>query len=178
MKPLHRALRRLWRREDGNVTVEFTVVIPLVLMIFMASVEAGFFMIKHVMLERGLDILMRDFRLGRMATLNHDQIRDRVCDLTPVMTNCNASLKVWIEPLNTTTWAAPDAYCGDKNGTLEANTTGSVTHGAPDQVMYVRVCLLQQPMFPSTGMGLKLRADSIGRGYEIAATTIVVNEPR
>lgn len=174
---LGRRLRRLWQHEDGTATIEFVFVVPIVLTIFMASVEAGFFMIKHTMMERGLDIVMRDFRLGRLASLTHDQIRDRVCATTVAIPDCATDLKVWIEPLDSASLVAPNAYCGDRNGTLTAQTTGSVRHGSPDQIMYVRICTLQDPIFPSTGIGLQLRADSVGGGYQIAATTLVVNEP-
>lgn len=177
LAPLRRRLGALWRHEDGTATIEFVFAVPIVLMIFMASIEAGFYMIKQVMVERGLDIVMRDFRLGRLASLTHDQIRDRVCAVTVAVPDCTAQLKVWIEPLDTAALVAPNAYCGDRNGTLTTQTTGSIAHGSPDQIMYVRVCTLQDPIFPSTGIGLRLRADSLGHGYEIAATTLVVNEP-
>ncbi len=175
-----RLLRRFRRREDGSASFEFALFVSITVTVFMASAEASLFMIKHVMLERGLDLVMRDFRLGRLATLTHDQIRDKICDATPVLTNCNSELKVWIEPIDTTSFATPNlpAYCGDRNGTLESQPTGSVNHGSPDQIMFVRVCALQKPIFPSTGIGLHLRADSLGHGYQIAATTIAVNEPR
>ncbi len=174
-----RHLAGLWRREDGTATIEFVLAIPVVLMIFMASVEAGFYMVKQVMLERALDIVMRDFRLGRLASLTHDQIRDRVCAADPVVTNCAGELKVWIEPINMATWAVPNlpAYCGDRNGTLTRQTTGRINPGSPDEIMFVYVCMLQRPMFPSTGIGLQLRADSVGHGYQIGVTTLVVNEP-
>ena len=57
-------------------------------------------------------------------------------------------------------------------------TAGTVTLGGSNQIMVVRVCALQHPIFPSTGIGLGLRADSVNGGYQLMASTVVVNEPR
>ncbi|MGA0539409.1 TadE/TadG family type IV pilus assembly protein [Neotabrizicola sp. VNH66] len=177
---LLRGLRRLWRREDGNASIEFAIALPATLMIFMASVEAGYYMIRHVMMERGLDLVMRDYRLGRYPQITHSQLRTLVCNATPILRNCERDLKVWVSPINTTTWSVNTSafYCGDGNGTLNAQTTGTVLNGGANQPMFVRICTLQNPIFPTTGIGLELRADSRTGGYQLAAATVVVNEPR
>ena len=117
---LIRRLHRLWRREDGTATIEFVMCVPLVIMLFMASMESGLFMIRHVMMERALDIVMRDFRLGRLNPLSHNQIRDRVCAASPMEMNCATKTKVWMDPVNPAAWTNPaiPAYCGDKGGTV------------------------------------------------------------
>lgn len=178
-KGFARRMKRLWRREDGTATVEFVIFVPVVLGIFMASVESGFYMVRHVMMERGLDLVMRDFRLGRLTTLNHNQIRNLVCDALPIVPNCRAELKVWIAPIDPVTWAVDTSmtYCGDRNGELRGPDTGTVVHGGQNEPMFVRICMIQQPLFPTTGIGLKLRADSVSGGYQLATSTVVVNEP-
>lgn len=174
------ALTSFWRCESGTATIEFVFVVPLVMFIFMASMESGYYMVREVMLERGLDLVMRDFRLGRLVSLSHDELRDLVCDTTPIINNCQDELKVWIEPIDTNSWARPGelAYCGDANGTLTRQEVGSVIQGEENEIVFVRVCTTQRPIFPSTGIGLHLRADSQNGGYQIAAATVVVNEPR
>lgn len=174
---LGRRLRRLWRREDGTATIEFVIFVPVVVTIFMASVESGFYMIRHVMLERGVDMVMRDFRLGRLGQVDHDELRDLICDATPIMGDCQSVLKVSLEPIDTATWAMPaaPATCVDRGATIQNEPT--YLPGASNQIMVVRVCAIQDPIFPSTGIGLELRADSQG-GYQLVAATIFVNEPR
>ncbi|MFE3837519.1 TadE/TadG family type IV pilus assembly protein [Pseudogemmobacter sonorensis] len=174
----HRA-QRLWRREDGTATIEFVFCVPVVLTLFMASMESGYYMIRHVMMDRGLDLVIRDYRLGRLQSVSHDDLRKLVCEATPVILNCESAMRVWIQPINTTSWARPgtNAFCGDRNGTLTAPSTGSVQHGASNQIMFVRICMIQKPLFPTTGLGLQLRADSVSGGYQLAVTTVVVNEP-
>ncbi|MEZ5796378.1 MAG: hypothetical protein R3D63_02055 [Paracoccaceae bacterium] len=43
--------------------------------------------------------------------------------------------------------------------------------------MIVRVCAVQDPFFPTTGLGLQLKADAEG-GYQLIAASVFVNEPR
>lgn len=176
---LRRGLGRFWRCEDGNASIEFTIAVPATLMIFMASVEAGYYMIRHVMMERGLDLVMREYRLGRYPQVTHNQLRTLICNATPILQNCEQELKVWVGPINTSTWAVDtsSSYCGDGNGTLNGQTSGTVRNGGANQPMYVRICTLQDPIFPTTGIGLELRADSRSGGYQLAAATVVVNEP-
>jgi len=178
-KFLRGRLRRLWRREDGTATIEFVIALPVAITLFMASFESGLYMLREVMLDRGLDLVMREYRLGRLPRVTHDQLRDLVCEATPVLQDCNSQLKVWVSPIDTASWAVPvsDSYCGDGNGTLEAQTSGTVNNGRPNQIMFVRVCTIARPIFPTTGIGLQLRADSVSGGYQIAAQTVVVNEP-
>lgn len=176
-----RGLRRLWRRENGTATIEFAIFVPITLLIFLASVESGYYMMRHALLERGLDLVMRDFRLGRLASASHDDIRNRICDAVPILHNCRSELKVWSQPINTTTWAMPDTpvYCGDNNGELEAAPpTGTINPGVSDEIVIVRVCTLQKPMFPTTQFTARMRADSVNGGYQLATATVVVNEPR
>lgn len=172
-------LGRLWRRDDGTATIEFVLALPVAMAIFMASFESGLYMLREVMLDRGLDLVMRDYRLGRLPKVTHDQLRDLVCAATPVISDCRGQLKVWVSPINTASWAVPvsDTYCGDGNGTLTAQTSGTVKNGRPNEMMFVRVCTIEKPIFPTTGIGLQLRADSLTGGYQIAAQTVVVNEP-
>jgi hypothetical protein len=175
---LGRRLRRLWRREDGTATIEFVIFVPVVINIFMASVEAGFYMIRHVMLERGVDMVMREFRLGHLGAVNHDDLRDMICDATPIMGECQNILKISLQPIDTSssTWAMPTApaTCVDRGEEIQPPSTYST--GASGELMVIRVCAIQDPIFPTTGIGLELRSDSLG-GYQLVAATVFVIEP-
>jgi len=48
-----RRLRRLVRREDGNATVEFMIIVPIYLMLMVMSLELSFITLRQTMLERG-----------------------------------------------------------------------------------------------------------------------------
>lgn len=177
---IRRAFSRLFRRakeEDGTATIEFVIVVPIVVTIFMASVEAGFYMAKHVMMERGLDLVMRDLRLGNLGAVDHDDLREIICDATPILAHCESILKVEMRPVSTVTFDLPSApaTCIDRGDETEPLTDFS--SGGSNEIMIVRVCAVQDPIFPSTGIGLQLRADANG-GYQMVTASVFVNEPR
>jgi Flp pilus assembly protein TadG len=67
-------LARALRNEEGTATMEFVLVIPLIMMIFMASFESGLLMTRSIMLEQSVDMAMRELRLGHVSPLtNHAQ---------------------------------------------------------------------------------------------------------
>lgn len=174
-------LSRWWRREDGTATIEFTIFVPITIFIFMASMEAGLYMVRHVMMERGLDLVIREFRLGRLVSLNNSQLRDRICEATPMIFDCQNRLKVWMEPIDTTTFDIPvdEVYCADRNGQLnKPPIEGRSDQGIGDQIVLVRVCALERPIFPTTGIAVRLRADSVTGAYELYTATFAVSEPR
>lgn len=186
-----RRLRRLWRREDGVASIELAFCLPVLLMLFMASMEAGLFMVRSAMLDRGLDIAIRDYRLGHMRSMDAEQIRNRVCQFTLAVADCKNNLKVWIEPVNTSTtpWTLPSrfdprtgqlrVFCGDRNDPLVSPIPGTVPDEAHDQnrIMLIRVCALEDPIFPSTYFSMRLTKDSATGKYELASATVVVTEP-
>jgi hypothetical protein len=170
---------RFWRRarrEEGTATIEFVIVVPVILTIFMASVEAGFYMAKHVMMERGLDMVIRDVRLGRIPNINHNVLRARLCEATPILNNCGTILKVEMRPVSTATFNMPTlpATCIDRGESSEP--LADFVPGESDELMVVRICAVQDPIFPSTGIGLQLRADAQG-GYQMIAASLYVVEP-
>ncbi|MGB4827977.1 MAG: TadE family protein [Paracoccaceae bacterium] len=170
-------LTRAFRREDGTASIEFVIFVPVVVTIFMASVEAGFFMAKHVMMERGLDMVMRDLRLGKLGAVDHNSLRHLICQATPILKDCESILKVEMRPVSTTVFDMPavPATCIDRGNSTEPLT--DFIPGGSNEIMIVRVCAVQDPIFPSTGIGLQMRKDALG-GYQMIAASVFVNEPR
>lgn len=171
------SLRRLWRREHGNATVEFVVLVPLALSILLAGIESGMIMARHTMLERGLDVTMRALRLGQMTPITQDRLREAVCRASIVVPNCEANLLIELRRLGGTSFTLPsmDAPCVER--AEEITPAVELTPGAEHDLMLVRVCLIYDPLFPTTGWGLGLPVDASG-GFRMAAASIYVNEPR
>ncbi|NPD13968.1 pilus assembly protein [Xinfangfangia sp. D13-10-4-6] len=176
-----RRLKRLWRREDGTATIEFCFAIPITLLIFMASMESGLYMVRSALLERGLDMVIREYRLGRLENMTYEDIRNRICDYTVYVANCDNNLKVWIQPISTTTWALPargSVRCTDRNEPLNNPAiAGAINPTGAQDLALIRVCVLEDPIFPTTHFAARLQQDSSGK-YELASATIVVTEPR
>ncbi len=176
IRTLSRLFRR-FRREDGTATIEFVIVVPVVMTIFMASVEAGFYMTKHVLMERGLDLVMRDIRLGNVGSFDDNKLRKLVCAATPILSDCENILLVEMRRISTSTFDIPEdpPSCIDRGDETKADD--QVDPGGSNEIMIIRVCSVQDPIFPTTGIGLQLRKDARG-GYQMATASVFVNEPR
>ncbi len=178
IRALRFRLARASRREDGTATIEFVIVVPILVTIFMASIEAGFYMAKHVMLERGLDMVIRQVRLGNVPVINPTVLRNQVCEATPILKDCQSILKIEMQPVSMATFAMPavPSTCVNR-GAAAPPPDPDLLPGGSNELMLVRVCAVQDPIFPSTGIGLQLREDDLG-GYQLATASVYVNEPR
>lgn len=175
-KPLARPLAKPLADEDGTASIEFVLAIPVLMMIFMASFESGMFMARHVMLERGVDIVMRDLRLGILGNINHNDLRTRICAKAVMLHNCNTTLMIELQPVDTANWTMPTTQttCVDRAAAIQPVTT--YIPGSASEPVLVRVCVRQNAMFPTTGIGLLLPKDGLN-GYALAARSVFVNEP-
>lgn len=176
MKRFGKALVALWRKDDGTATMEFVLMVPVLLAVFLAAFESGLLMVRHTMLDRAVDMTVREVRLGHMMNATHDTLKDMICDHTVVIPNCRSVIRIEMEPISTTTWALPDESptCIDRAETIHPVTT--VNPGLAEEIMLVRVCVVADAMFPTTGIGLGLPKDGNG-GYRLIAVSAFVNEP-
>lgn len=176
MRRLAKWLSATFRREDGTATIEFVLVVPAILMIFMASFESGLLMARHIMLERSVDMTMRELRLGILVNPTHDSLKTEICSRTVVISQCESTIRIHMQPVSTTTWALPsDApVCVDRAEPI--NPVTIVNPGSENEVMLVRVCVVVDAMFPTTGIGLGLPKDGQG-GYALVSMSAFVNEP-
>lgn len=179
--PFSHRLRRLWprfRREDGTATVEFVLIFPLFISVFLASFETGLLMVRQTMLERALDIVVRDLRLGQFPNPSHDTIRDAICDAAVVLPECKKSLKVSLDRVDMATWTLPtdQVVCRDRASNVDPVTRLDPAALAPREFMLVRICVRADAIFPSTGIAANLDKDGQG-GYRLVAASGFVNEP-
>ena len=171
----NRLRKRLWR-EDGTATMEFVLMVPVFLTIFMASFESGLLMVRQILLDQSVDESMRELRLGHMANVTEDSLRTQICSLTIVFSNCKANLMIQLDRVSTTTWAIPGTptQCINRNDVIAPVVALHI--GQQNDLMLVRVCVIQNAMFPTTGIGLGLSVDSQG-GYALISRTAFVVEP-
>lgn len=171
--------------DDGSASVEFVIVFPVVIGMVLLIFEAGWVMTKMMMLDRGLDIAMRDIRLGKPDSGDRELIKQKICDRARIFTNCQFSLKVQMEEyVYEPGWVATDAkdyfpwdapFCRDDtppegvepvSGTeptpeetaAEQEEAANWNVGGRDTNMFLRVCVTHNPMFPGLGKLLLNRA--------------------
>ena len=95
------------RGEDGTATMEFVLVVPLIMAIFMASFEGGLLMIRTIMLEQAVDITMRELRLGHYPNPTNIVLKREICSRTVIFPDCQNSIKIEMDRVSTTTWVMP-----------------------------------------------------------------------
>ena len=176
MMQLCKRLFRAFRREDGTATIEFVLTVPLLITIFMASFESGLLMTRQVMLEQAVDITMRELRLGHYPAPDADLLKSEICSRTVILNDCEANIMIEMTEVSTSTWTMPstNATCVDRSKDVQPVIALQI--GQQNDIMLIRVCVLQDPIFPSTGIGLALPKVSEG-GYAIVAVSAFVTEP-
>ncbi len=176
-----RNMFKFWHRakaEDGNASVEFVIVVPVFLLLFVSIFELGMATIRTTMLEHGMDMTMRDIRLSTGQTISHDQIRDRICDRAGLLKNCHDSLLVEMVRIDRVTFDLPPirATCIDKSPEAALPVT-TITNGGDSDLMFLRACFVVDPLYPTFGLGAMLKKDPAGN-MQIVASSIFAQEPK
>ena len=186
-------LRAFLADESGTATIEFVFIIPIVMTIFFASVESSYYMIRHVMLERSVDLVVRDIRLGSLDYLKelddpeaqHAALKNLICksSILNSVDQCVKSMRIWMQPINTANFdmVAPPRDCPDIAAGFNPDDDQKEEEfkfGDDNEIMLMRICLKEYPMFPTTIVGAALVDAGEGDGaYALVTTTVFVNEP-
>lgn len=173
-------LRGFLRREDGSATIEFAILVPGFLYLFLSTFELGMVLTRDVMLARGLDMTIREVRLGRFDTVNpgamHDELKEAICDYAAILPDCLNQLKLEMQPVDPRAWSMVDAEadCIDRTDPNSRPATNFVP-GVANQLMVLRACFLVDPFFPQLGLGQYAR-DSQGY-FSLMSMSAFVIEP-
>lgn len=170
-----RKLRAFLADTRGTATMEFVLVFPLLMWFVLTIFETGFIATRSVLLERGLDMAARDLRLGIDPTMDHDKLKQRVCDNSSILVNCERDLVLEVVELDlASAYPQNQANCIDR--TEEIAPTITFNPGGRNRIMFVRACMIIDPIFPGLGISLGLQRDKSG-GFQLVAYTAFMNEP-
>lgn len=173
-------IKRFLHDQTGMASLEFVIVFPIFFTFFLATVENGLISARHVMLERGVDIAVRDVRIGVMPNPDRQQLRERICQAAKIIPNCTQQLEIEMIQRDPRNWVAipTQVRCVDRS---DLTTDNSVVEGtANNQLMFIRACARIDPFLPTTGIG-KAFVDSgtaaSGGSYALVSTAAFVVEP-
>jgi Flp pilus assembly protein TadG len=177
MKRLINRLRGLCRAESGSATIEFVILFPFFIGIFSSAFEASILTTRQVMLDRAVDLAVRELRLGIGGTPTHDQLKAKICNYAGLIPNCDQSLHIELETVSTDTFAmrTGQVQCVDRDQNIAP--VQSFTPGTKNELMMVTVCAVFKPMNPTSGLGLKLPKVAGGSYYGLVSISAFVNEP-
>jgi hypothetical protein len=168
------ALARFGRAETGTATLEFAILFPFFITIFLSAVELGMITVRHAMLERGLDLAVRDVRLGTGAIPQHDDLVVEICDFAGLIPNCAATLRLEMLQVNLRNPAVsiPDNVdCVDQSE--EVSPVRNFVNGQENELMIIRACVKFDPIFPTSGLGKQLNVDGAGQAALVASAAFV-----
>lgn len=167
-----RNLRSFRADERGYSTAEFTIVATTFLTGFFWVFETGLIMTKQMMLERALDITVRELRLASSPTFTHDYIKTKICSLALVFRECDTNMLLEMETFEPSSGFTQDYKCYDKENEITPVTNWQP--GLRSEIVYMRACIIIDPMMPN---GIALFPGSSAAGVPLIASTAFVNEP-
>lgn len=172
---LRTGMRRLRRDRRGAAAVEFALVVPVLLALIFSTLEAGWVMLQSIMLDRALDMTVRELRIGSFANPTQAEMRRRVCDRAMVLVDCDRGLALELIPVPNAA-SYPDDAVRCVNRDSEIAPVLRFTNGGRNQIMFVRACFVVSPMTPGLGLGLALSKDETG-ALRIVSKSAFANEP-
>jgi len=177
MRFLPKPLRRFLRNEDGNSTLEFSILFVPMFSTLMWSAEIGMIHINHSMLERAVDSTVRELRLGTGTAPSHGEIRDRICDRAMFIDDCDQNVRLEMVLLDPYNWENPPTQADCIDATQDIEPVRSFVNGAANELMFLRVCAKFDPILPHLGLSQSLDLDG-GDKFALIATSAFVQEPR
>lgn len=168
-------LNEFRRDETGSPTVEFVIIAPFLFWFTFSTFESGWLMTQQAMLNRGLNMVTRELRLDLINSPTHLIVKNRICHQARILRNCSDSLK--LELIDFVLADGPPttaASCVDRTEDLEPDA--AINRGADEQLMFMRACIVVDPLLPGFGLGAALTTDSSG-GLSLVARAAYTNEP-
>ena len=184
-----RNLSAFRKRDEGSATVEFVILFPVIIFIFLMGFESGIYMVRNVMLERAVDISVREIRLGNGRVPDYDLLKAQLCETAPILPDCadgsrpSSKIHISMNEVEITPGAIAalegPARCTKYNAPLDEPQHLDLEYNVGDAntMMVIQVCASVEPFFPGIGIGLGLQNDELGGLYALVATTAFVTEP-
>ncbi|EPX85573.1 TadE/TadG family type IV pilus assembly protein [Salipiger mucosus] len=170
-------LRRFRSDEAGSATVEFAIYATLLFVVLAVGVEFAYMNLRHAMLERALDLVVRDIRLGTGNAPSYETVRGKICKETAIAEDCDGNLRLEMMQVDPRAFVGLPADADCANIEEDPRPVRHFQPGLDNDLMLIRACLKFQPMFPTTGFGGQLHKDAEGYA-QLVATSAFVQEPR
>lgn len=172
-----RRFTRDFRRDEGSMVIEFALWFPVFVLFLGSMCELGLISARHAMLERGLDIAVRQVQLATGAVPQHDELKDIICENAIIIPDCSNVMKLEMRPQNLRHFVdLPHAAdCTDRSE--EVRPARQYVPGKENELMVLRACAKFSPIFPTSALASSLKTDGAG-DYALVSSGAYVQEPR
>jgi Flp pilus assembly protein TadG len=172
--------RAFKRSEDGNSTIEFVVLLPLYFLITSIAYEVGIMSLRQVILEHAITATVRDVRIGKIPNTTHSTLITNICSRSQLIPNCEDRVVLAMYRTSAVDWdetiVTSNAICQDRTEDDSDPLTEFTNTGVNNDLMFLRACILFDPMLPGAGIGKKISDEGDGT-YGLTATAMYVMEP-
>lgn len=103
---------------------------------------------RQVMMERAVDIVVRDIRLDTGSTVTQNQVRNSVCDRATILPDCRSNMLIELTLIDQTTYATPTTDSPCVNQLTSIVPQSSFAGGRTGQLVLVRACYSVRPSLP------------------------------
>lgn len=168
--------KRLRRDTRGAAAVEFAMVVPLLLALIFSTLEAGWLMLQSIMLDRALDMTVRELRIGSFANPTQEEMRRRVCERAMVLGDCERTLALELIPITNGQASYPTDAARCVNRSSPIAPVLRFNAGARSEIVFVRACFVVSPLTPGLGLAMALSKDETG-AVRLVSKSAFINEP-
>lgn len=147
------------------------------LVIFLSGIELAMATLNHSMLERAVDLTVRDIRLGTGNAPQHDELKMLICDRAGFINNCESNLRLEMVQVDPRNWTGIDAEADCTDQSEEVAPVRTFVNGAENELMILRACAKINPVFPTSGLGKSIAKDGAGQ-FALISTSAFVQEPK
>lgn len=165
------------KAEEGGSTVEFVILFPMFLALFISSFEASLLLTRQIMLERGVDMATRDLRLDANNTITQNQMRNMVCDNARILPDCRENLLVELTEIDTVLYDLPDSDQPCVNRETSVTPPADWETDRAGKLILMRACFAVSPFMPGAGLATELVTDEDSTSIRMVAATAFVVEP-
>lgn len=180
---MRQLLARFAACETGSITVQFVIVFPIFVMFFLMTVEAGVISVRNVMLERGVDLAVRDVRLGRLPNPDRQDLIERICEAASIIPDCENQMQLEMIVQDPRDWHAidPEVKCIDRSADVQPDHPYTI--GGNNDLVILRACARFDPFLaagPMSILGNAIRDNSSRQAqgsYALVAISAFAVEP-
>ncbi|WP_323013066.1 TadE/TadG family type IV pilus assembly protein [Devosia sp.] len=167
--------RGLWRNSTGAAALEFAMIAPILIALILGTIETGWMMTQTMMLDRALDMTIREVRIGSFQNPTLERVRNRVCERAVVLADCQASLALEFLPIaSKADYPTDSTRCMTRGSDPRPVLRFSI--GNREQLVFVRACFIVAPITPMLAVLLSLPGDERGE-HRLIAKSGFMNEP-
>lgn len=168
---------RFRRDENGSASIEFVLYFTVMFVILAAAVEIANINLRHAMLERAVDLAVRDIRLNTGDVPTFDEVRATICEEASIVEECDTNLMLEMKQVD------PHAFVGLPetpdciNSEEDPRPVRQFDPGTDNDLMLIRACLKYKPILPTAPMAKSIETDEEGYAKLIVRSAFV-QEPR